>query len=250
MEKSNSLYFKISEYYDYAFGFGDAEKNFYSSLNIPNESKVLEIGCGTGNLTKYLREFSKNITGIDIDDKMIEVAKKKYPDINFMKLDALEIDNNFDSLKFDYIFCMGNTLVHLENAILIESLFNKVRKLLKHNGEFIFQILNYDKIIDNNIKELALIENDKIIFERKYEYSCDNEDFLKNNPQIIFATKLIVKENNKIITAKTKLYPIKSGETALLLEKSQFRKRDFYGNFSKEIFNSQNSDLLIGKCSI
>lgn len=71
-------------------------------------AKILEIGCGPGNITHYLLKIRPNfnITGIDIAPNMIELAKKNNPTANFMVMDSRNI-NQFTE-KFDAIiagFC-------------------------------------------------------------------------------------------------------------------------------------------------
>lgn len=73
---------------------------------IPNQNtSILDIGCGPGNITKYL--LSKNpgykITGIDYAPNMVELAKQNNPKADFQVLDS----RNISSLKqkFDGIIC-------------------------------------------------------------------------------------------------------------------------------------------------
>ncbi|MCK4912702.1 MAG: malonyl-ACP O-methyltransferase BioC [Candidatus Omnitrophica bacterium] len=73
-------------------------------------SKILDIGCGTGNYTKLLREkFSKaKIVAIDISSEMIKVAKKKLEDkeIEFIVADAQEfrLEEEFDLISSNASF--------------------------------------------------------------------------------------------------------------------------------------------------
>ena len=53
---------------------------------VPEHASVLEVGCGTGDLLASLR--TKNKTGIDFSPRMIEIAKKKYPQGKFQVSDA------------------------------------------------------------------------------------------------------------------------------------------------------------------
>ena len=86
--------------------------NLFSFL-IPTGKRILEIGCGTGNLLAHLK--SKESTGIDISPKMIEIAKKKHPGIKFYEMDA---DSLKLSEKFDYIIASDliGSLYDIERA--------------------------------------------------------------------------------------------------------------------------------------
>lgn len=65
----------------------------------------MDLGCGPGNITKYL--LSKNaalkIKGIDISENMVELARKNNPLAAFEVLDSREIDSLTE--KFDAIVC-------------------------------------------------------------------------------------------------------------------------------------------------
>lgn len=82
------------------------EKNayYYSELTklmrfiIPEGRRVIEIGCGTGDLLNDLMPSAG--VGIDFSEGMIEIAKKKYPQIHFSVDDA---ENLRESEKYDYV---------------------------------------------------------------------------------------------------------------------------------------------------
>ncbi|GBL35181.1 trans-aconitate 2-methyltransferase [Filimonas sp.] len=56
-----------------------------SDLLIQDEANLLEIGCGPGNISRYLlsKRPELKITGIDISPNMIELAKRIIPVPNF-----------------------------------------------------------------------------------------------------------------------------------------------------------------------
>jgi ubiquinone/menaquinone biosynthesis C-methylase UbiE len=70
----------------------------YFKFFIPKNSKVIEIGCGTGDLLASL-EPSHGL-GIDFSEKMIDIARKKFPDLNFSVDDAENLSLNE---KFDFV---------------------------------------------------------------------------------------------------------------------------------------------------
>lgn len=78
-------------------------------------AKVLEIGCGPGNITRYLlaKRPDFDIFGIDIAPNMIELAKKNNPTASFAVMDSRNI-NEIHS-KYDAIVC-GFCLPYLSQA--------------------------------------------------------------------------------------------------------------------------------------
>lgn len=100
--------------------------------NVKENSKILDIGTGTGILISYLLEKSpKEIVAVDISENMIEVAKRKYEDQNvkFVVSDIME----FDEENFDYIF-IYSAYPHFGDK---EKLFNHLAKLLNKSGKVI-----------------------------------------------------------------------------------------------------------------
>ncbi len=92
-------------------------------------STVLDYGCGTGDLYRFLKRRGIDVryTGVDINENFIRLAKKKYPDCTFRVMDISE-----DSLEgyYDYIFICGvfNLLVPGVKEDLKDALFT----LFKH----------------------------------------------------------------------------------------------------------------------
>lgn len=81
-----------------------------------NFSRILELGCGTGNYTLLLRDRFKNagIRALDISEEMIAVAQKKlkHKDIEFIVADAEKIvpDHHFDLITSNACFQWLNDL--------------------------------------------------------------------------------------------------------------------------------------------
>ena len=97
-----------------------------------NEAKLLEIGCGPGNITKYLltKRPDFSIYGIDVAPNMVELAKKNNPSAQFKVMDCREI-NQLET-KFDGIIC-GFCLPYL-SQIDSEKLIADSHQLLNKNG--------------------------------------------------------------------------------------------------------------------
>ncbi len=68
-------------------------------------AKILEIGCGPGNITKYLlaKRPDFKIEGLDVAPNMISLAKENNPTADFKVMDCREIDKI--TYKYDAIIC-------------------------------------------------------------------------------------------------------------------------------------------------
>lgn len=95
-------------------------------------AEILELGCGPGNITKYLlsKRPDFKILGTDIASNMIELAKKNNPSANFRVMDSRVIHEIKDS--FDAVVC-GFIIPYL-SPIELKQLILSACKLLKKFG--------------------------------------------------------------------------------------------------------------------
>ncbi|RJQ30110.1 class I SAM-dependent methyltransferase [Candidatus Parcubacteria bacterium] len=133
---------RIAAEYDLKIVRGDFfRKNILDSAllkyfkNIKNRS-VLDLGCGQGYFSEILSTLGAHVTGIDISENLIAIAKKN-KNINFFIgdiEDALPFeDNSFDIVVSNMVF------MDLENP---ERAIKEVIRVLKKNGLFIVSILH------------------------------------------------------------------------------------------------------------
>jgi SAM-dependent methyltransferase len=91
-----------------AFYYEEVER--IAKFFIPPGSRVLEIGCSTGDLLAALKP-SRGV-GIDLSPRMVELARSKHPDLEFHAADVEELD--LDE-KFDYVV-MSDVVGHLDDV--------------------------------------------------------------------------------------------------------------------------------------
>jgi SAM-dependent methyltransferase len=106
----------------------------FLKFNIPDGSKVIEIGCGTGYVLNSLKP-SKGV-GIDISPEMIKVSKDKYPDYDFYLMDA---ENITIDEKFDFII-ISDTIGYFED---VQRSLDQIRKLCSDDTRIIITYFNF-----------------------------------------------------------------------------------------------------------
>lgn len=81
-----------------------------------NGKKLLDVGCGTGNLLEYIRSKGIEVkyTGVDILGQMIDIARHKELGADFIKVDIFK-ENIFEDLSFDVIYTSGIFNLNLGN---------------------------------------------------------------------------------------------------------------------------------------
>ncbi len=117
---------------NYAHEYLEKPAMYKKLQNLKNKT-VLCLGCGSGEECAYLKSLgAKKVVGVDLSKKLIEVAKKSYPDIEFyvMNIEKLELPKD----NFDLIY--SSLVMHYLKKWdkVLDSVFN----VLKNNGTFLF----------------------------------------------------------------------------------------------------------------
>jgi len=84
--------------------YSDSIDRFCDLIGTKNP-KILELGCGPGNVTKLLKiQFPESeIIAVDLAPKMVEIARVKIPDVDFRVMDVRNI--SVIAERFDAIMC-------------------------------------------------------------------------------------------------------------------------------------------------
>ena len=155
-------------------------KKLNGYLNSTKFSSVLEIGCSTGLLPKYMHETfkSKKYTGMDLSEKSLETAKENFKQGQFIKGDFIKsnLENSFDLIiALDVIDHVYDPDAFLEKIIQKSNKFGYVRSyrgyfedLTDHEIEY----RDYEGIYYNNLS----IKKIKNIFKK---YNLKNFQLMK-----------------------------------------------------------------------
>lgn len=235
------FYQQISKYYDLIFPAGDEQVRFLKEVAGNPPKAVLDVACGTGEYSVGLAEQGYQVTAVDRDAKMLEGLKEKVKAkgcvLDYLEADMSDMDKKLSS-KFNLVFCIGNSLVHLENMQQIKEFLKKARNMLENDGSLVLQIINFDRIILREIKSLPTIENKTagLSFERIYDYQ-------KQNNTILFKTKLNVE--GRSFENQVSLYPLRQDELTEALYEAGFKKMKLFGDFNGNEFDKYNSFMLV-----
>lgn len=97
---------------------------------------ILDFACGTGRILKYLSSKSDKVTGVDISEVMLDVCRKRVPNVNLVHAD-LTRDNVLKEKQSYDIITSFRFFLNAQNELRVEVL-NVLRDLLKDDGVFIF----------------------------------------------------------------------------------------------------------------
>ena len=168
MTNIEKMFDEISSRYDFLnnlislFMHKKIKKIAISELSIKKGDRILDLCAGTGDIAGYIKRKypNVNVVGLDISSKMIEIAKKRYPEIEFVKGNAACLP--FPDNEFDFIIsAFGYRNIQDKNNAILE-----IRRVLKNEGCFLqldfgksiltpifdFLILFFAKIFSKNLE--------------------------------------------------------------------------------------------------
>lgn len=142
------------------------KKYIGTNLSIENNAKVLDIGCANGTLLDQLNKKSTiQGTGLDISPEMVNIARKRHPEFDFIVGSAQHLP--FPSQSFDVIICSAS-FHHFPDP---ELFLREAKRALKENGRLVIaeiRIPFYDvRKIYNRYIEKKSTEGDVKVYGQK-----------------------------------------------------------------------------------
>ena len=126
---------KYTSDFSFVYQYGESVTEL---IDDDNNSMLLDLGCGNGALTKALQDKGYIVKGIDASKELLDIAKKNYPDIEFIQADA----TNF-SLQEPVDVVFSNAVFHWIDKERQQDMMRCVHNALKGNGQFVFEFGGY-----------------------------------------------------------------------------------------------------------
>ncbi len=182
-----------NEKHGYVYKYGEA---LIKLLQPKRDELILDLGCGTGQLTNEINKSGASVIGIDASENMINTAKENYKEIDFyvMQADNFQFEKPFDAIFSNAVLhwvlegekaviCMNNNLKRRGRLILefggkgnVKIITDAVDKILVENGYtekakiknwFFPSISEYTTLLERNGFEVELAQ----LYERPTELS-------------------------------------------------------------------------------
>ena len=135
---------------------------------------VLDMGCGTGAMTRYLDAHGYDMTGIDVSEEMLTIAKEKSsPDILYLLQDMREFEL-YGTMRAAVSICDSMNYILEEDDLL--QVFSLVNNYLDPGGIFIFDL--------NTVYKYQEILGEQTIAEDREECSFIWDNFYDEEEMI------------------------------------------------------------------
>lgn len=123
-----------ANFYDDKLGFvSQLGAGIVDLLEPTANERILDLGCGTGELSFQVASCGASVTGLDVSESMISTARSKYPAITFIQGDAetFRADQPFDAV-------MSNAALHW--MLRPASVLYGIRRSLKPGGRLVAEL--------------------------------------------------------------------------------------------------------------
>lgn len=140
MAEHADKYFDIAETYDLMLPRNPERSAFFSGVFRQNRVKtVLDCACGTGKDLALFASLGLEVTGSDLSDAMLRVARKRMKDegvrVALHKADFQHLPGVFRE-RFDAVVCLSNAINEIEVDVL--KALRSMRAVLNDRGIIIF----------------------------------------------------------------------------------------------------------------
>ena len=188
------------------------KKAIKETLNyLPQNPKILDVACGSGDMIAEWQKYTNNITGLDPSKRMLEIAKKRFPEIPFYQGFAqnLPFEENFDCLSISF---------GLRNVVEIDRAIEEFYRVLKPNG--ILLILEFTKPDKNtSLKKAINFYSNKILPKIGEIISKNKEayEYLPNSIEKFYTLNELLQKLNQFQILKAKTFPL--SPTSMIIAK-------------------------------
>ena len=161
LNKITEDYNKIGDKYSSVRKEDWKEMSFLFDRYLKGQDKVLDLGCGNGRFYPAFKEREVDYSGHDSSSKLIEIAKKNYPEAKFEVSSVFDIKGSFNK-----IFSVA-VLHHMPSSELRERFIEQCYLLLKEEGILVLTVWNLKEKIKTDIfgflKKMGLEKGDTFL---------------------------------------------------------------------------------------
>ena len=140
------IYDTLATYYDALVKDDEATKDWLKWIYSEDlGKKVLELACGSGEITNQLAKDGYQVTALDLSEEMVERAKEKDHShlIQFYVQNMLDLSN---LEKYDVITCLCDSFNYILEKKDVVSFFEQVQAHLEKDGLFFFDMHSLDRL--------------------------------------------------------------------------------------------------------
>lgn len=251
------MYDKLASIYDYfvnwenrlAYELPFLEKELRALGANPFDIRVMDTACGTGHHAIALAQLGFQVSGSDLFPEMVSLAdanaRAAGVQVTFRTAGFGGISETFQQPgAFDAVFCLGNSLPHVNSEADLDKTLLDFRELLRPGGLLLLQMRNFDLVMGEKRRwmEPQTVKDGSTewLFLRFYDFEADGR--IQFN--ILSLHRTANSPWNTQLTS-THLLPIYSEKLSQELVSLGFNNIRLYGNLGADPYAAGSSGDLV-----
>ncbi len=204
--------------------------NITHYLNMPENGRILDLACGKGRHSIYLNKLGYQVTGVDLSENSIAIAKESSNEtLQFKTHDMREPMNETFDAVFNLFTSFGYFDTHEDNIKTLKA----IKESINEYGFGVIDFFNADFILENLVAEETK-EIDGITFNIKR--SVENKKIIK---EIRFEDK----GESFFFTEKVSAFTLTDFEE--MMEEAGIYLLEIFGDYKLRKFYKTQSERLI-----
>ncbi len=205
----------------------------YAELDRPLE--ILDLACGHGRHANALAQLGHKVTGIDITDGFLKVAKEEAKqlnlDVKYIHQDMREIDCDH---SFERVFVLFTAIGYFDDD-QNETVFRNIFKALKPNGILCFDSHNRDTFMTYYLPSSVV--------ERDGNFMVDQRTFDSLTGHCVTKRTVIYKQSTKSFQHSVRFY--NPTEIIKLFKQIGFSSVEFYENWEGKPLGQESKRMIV-----
>jgi SAM-dependent methyltransferase len=203
--------------------------------------KAADMGCGSGVHALALSGLGVEVRGVDLSPPMLAHAREHALRLG-LEAEFREGDMRssmpFDAGECDAVFCLGNTVPHLDDTDDLAMALTSWRGMLREGGLLLVQTVNYDRVLSRR---------ERILGVRMLEDGCIVRFYDFTAPRIGFNVLRIFHADGKTAQQlmSTGLRPFLRDELVSAAERAEFRRIEAYAALDGTQWSPDSAAVLI-----
>ena len=205
-------------------------QNILTHLDLPVNSRLLDLACGKGRHAKFLSEFNHQVMGVDLSPNSIEkTSEYAHEKLRFQTHDMREVIENEE---FDVIFNLFTSFGYFDDESENKRMCDSISQMLVPGGRLLIDFMNAKKVIENLVPaETKTIDGITFDITRTY----DGKHIYKH---------IAVTDGEQVSQYMERVQAIKLLDFRSLLE-THFEIIHTFGSYDLAPFDEEKSDRLI-----
>jgi len=212
-----------------------------------NTSSVLDCACGTGRHAILFAKNGLSVTGIDIDQEMIRLARENAVgagvEVRFEAAAFSELNRLFPSPQFDAVICVGNSLSQLPGLPAVEKAIRNMAAVSRPGGILVLHLLNYRSLLKKEmvVQPLRVVggEGHREFFQKIFIPRAHRVEIV-----MVHAREGINSWSSDV--TRGVLLPVDAADLERLVIRAGFTRVEMRGDYSGGLFDREASwDLIL-----